>query len=78
MKLPEQPRQFDLWIDGAWTKSTSGKTLVRTSPAHDCPVTEVPESEREEDRVDDRWGLRERPGERAAEERPTARRRQDA
>ena len=44
MKLPEQPRQFDLWIDGAWTKSTSGKTLVRTSPAHDCPVTEVPEA----------------------------------
>lgn len=43
MKLPKQPRSFDLWINGEWTPSESGSSITRISPAHDCPVTEVPE-----------------------------------
>jgi betaine-aldehyde dehydrogenase len=43
MKVPEQPRPFDLWINGEWTASESDGQITRTSPAHDCPVTQVPE-----------------------------------
>jgi len=43
MKIPEQPRQFDLWINGKWTASESGQYMNRLSPAHDCVVTKVPE-----------------------------------
>jgi len=42
MKIPEQPRQFDLWINGKWTASESGRYTERISPAHDCVVTKVP------------------------------------
>lgn len=43
MIIPEQPRQFDLWINGEWTASESRKQIARLSPAHDCVVTRIPE-----------------------------------
>ena len=43
MKIPDQPRQFDLWIDGEWVTPENGGYITRISPAHDCPVTQVPE-----------------------------------
>ncbi|VGO18950.1 aldehyde dehydrogenase family protein [Pontiella sulfatireligans] len=42
MKIPEQPRSFELWINGEWTPSEGGATIPRMSPAHDCEVTRVP------------------------------------
>ena len=44
MKVPEQPRQFELWINGELTAPDSGGYITRISPAHDCPVTRVPEA----------------------------------
>lgn len=43
MSIPEQARQFDLWIDGAYVASEGGRYITRTSPAHECEVTRVPE-----------------------------------
>jgi len=39
MKVPEQPRQFELWINGELTAPDSGRYITRISPAHDSPVT---------------------------------------
>jgi len=41
MKIPETPKRFDLWIDGAFTPSTSASYMTRQSPAHDCLVTAI-------------------------------------
>ncbi len=35
MKVPEQPRQFELWINGELTTPDNGKYITRISPAHD-------------------------------------------
>ena len=43
MSIPEKPRQFKLWINGDWIPSESGGFITRTSPAHDCPVTQISE-----------------------------------
>jgi acyl-CoA reductase-like NAD-dependent aldehyde dehydrogenase len=43
MKISEQPRQFECWIDGAFNPSESGEYITRMSPAHDRPVTRIPE-----------------------------------
>lgn len=48
MKVPEQPRQFNLWINGNSTASASGRYITRISPAHDCPVTLVAEGAAED------------------------------
>ncbi len=33
MKVPEQPRQFELWINGELTAPDSGRYITRISPA---------------------------------------------
>jgi len=43
MNIPEQPRQFECWINGEPSAPESGGYITRTSPAHDVPVTLVPE-----------------------------------
>ena len=43
MSVPQQPRKFELWINGAWVASDGGGYITRVSPAHDCPVTQVPQ-----------------------------------
>ena len=43
MKVPERPKQFELWINGESTAPDSGSYIARVSPAHDLPVTLVPE-----------------------------------
>ncbi|MDL5045298.1 aldehyde dehydrogenase family protein [Oscillatoria amoena NRMC-F 0135] len=35
-----EPRQYALWIDGAWQTRSGGETIHRNSPAHDCLVAE--------------------------------------
>ncbi len=42
--LPTEPRAFKMCIDGVWVDSVSGNTVTRNSPAHDIPVTIVPEA----------------------------------
>lgn len=44
----KEPRQFELWIDGASAVPTEGKYMTRMSPAHDCPVSLVPEGNTED------------------------------
>lgn len=39
--LPSQPRTFGLFVDGDWVDRGVRETLVRRSPAHDVPVTEI-------------------------------------
>lgn len=43
MKIPGQPRQFELWINGKSIAPAGGSYITRISPAHDVPVTLVPE-----------------------------------
>ena len=38
--LPEAPRDFGFWVDGAW--HTGREMFTRTSPGHDVPVTRIP------------------------------------
>jgi acyl-CoA reductase-like NAD-dependent aldehyde dehydrogenase len=40
--LPDKPRSFDFFVNGAWIGAGSRKTLDRISPAHDVPVTTIP------------------------------------
>jgi betaine-aldehyde dehydrogenase len=49
--LPDRPRSFDFFVDGARKKAGSRKTLDRISPAHDVPVTTIPLCTRDD--VDD-------------------------
>lgn len=41
--LPSTPREYPLWIDGQATAAASGAFIERLSPAHDVPVTRVPQ-----------------------------------
>ena len=38
--LPEAPRDFGFWVDGAW--HAGREMFTRTSPGHDVPVTRIP------------------------------------
>jgi betaine-aldehyde dehydrogenase len=38
-----RPKEFGLWIDGAYVESVSAQYITRLSPAHDFPVTKIPE-----------------------------------
>ncbi len=40
--VPAKPREFSMFVDGAWIGSTSGETSVRKSPAHDVAVSVLP------------------------------------
>jgi betaine-aldehyde dehydrogenase len=46
--LPDTPRRFDFFVDGAWKTGGGRKTLDRISPAHDVPVTTIPLCTRED------------------------------
>ncbi len=43
MNIPDTPRQFELWIDGQPAPPEGGQYITRISPAHDVPVSRVPE-----------------------------------
>ena len=42
LALPQQPRLFDMFIDGQWTRGSAVKQVTRFSPAHDVPVSVYP------------------------------------
>ena len=42
MQLPNQPREFSLWIDGQAAASSEANWIERESPGHAVPVTRVP------------------------------------
>ncbi|MGB0369740.1 MAG: aldehyde dehydrogenase family protein [Opitutales bacterium] len=46
--VPSKTRHFEQWINGAYVAPTSGKYIERISPAHDTPVTEIPEGSAED------------------------------
>jgi betaine-aldehyde dehydrogenase len=39
--LPSGPRGFGFYVDGKWVEPGERKTMLRHSPAHDVPVTEI-------------------------------------
>lgn len=39
LALPAQPRQFEMFIDGQWTRGAALKQVTRSSPAHQVPVS---------------------------------------
>jgi betaine-aldehyde dehydrogenase len=45
MKLPEQPREFKMLISGRHVNASDHSTLERLSPAHDIPVSRIPEGQ---------------------------------
>ena len=43
-RIPDQPFQYQMMIDGEWVESLTGKTMERESPAHDVIVSKYPEA----------------------------------
>lgn len=46
--LPATPRQFQMYIDGAYTDAASGETITRLSPGHGVPVATWPRAGKED------------------------------
>ncbi|TBU73408.1 sorbosone dehydrogenase [Pseudomonas daroniae] len=47
-KLPAQPKVYAMFIDGQWTGGVGSAQVVRSSPAHDVPVSIYPSAQRED------------------------------
>lgn len=43
LTLPEEPRTFGFWVDGAWVDAGERAMMDRASPGHGAPVTRIPE-----------------------------------
>lgn len=41
--IPKTPRTFKMFINGDWTDSKTGQTVIRLSPSHNTPVTIIPQ-----------------------------------
>ncbi|NBA94809.1 aldehyde dehydrogenase family protein [Pseudomonas sp. R5(2019)] len=46
--LPEQPRIFEMFIDGQWTRGSATKSVTRYSPSHNLPVSVYPSGSAED------------------------------
>jgi betaine-aldehyde dehydrogenase len=46
--IPSEPRRYRMFIDGAWIDAASGAVSTRISPAHDAPVSIVPQGSAED------------------------------
>ncbi len=46
--IPAEPRRYRMFIDGAWTDAAGGAVSTRLSPAHDAPVSIVPQGSTED------------------------------
>lgn len=42
LSLPESPREFGFYVNGAYVPAGSREVFSRNSPAHDAPVTRIP------------------------------------